>query len=243
MRTIWVIFHLVISIGILSIPIIIIGWFDENKWFVGNIMRLWAKWIIWSTGIKYDIIGKEYLNPNDQYIFMCNHESALDILIGINCLPYNIVFLAKKELFAIPFFGWALKAAGMIRIDRQNKEKAKISVDRAIEKLMSSHFSTLIYPEGTRSDADDILQFKKGGFILAIRSKLPVVPVTIIGAHSLLPKKSLRLVKGKVLFIIDKPINTSNLLETDKNQLLNQCRDIMLNNKKNYNHENISYNH
>ena len=86
-----------------------------------------------------------------------------------------------------------------------------------------------------------ILPFKKGGFILAIRSKLPVVPVTIIGTHSLLQKKSLRLLKGKVLFIIDKPINTSNLLEVDKNQLLNKCRDIMINNKKNYNDKNISY--
>jgi len=241
LRSIWVILHLVISIGILSIPIIIIGWFDENKWFVGKTMRLWAKWIIWSTGMEYEVVGKEHLSANHQYIFMSNHESALDILIGINCLPYNIVFLAKKELFIIPFFGWALKAAGMIRIDRENKEKAKISVDKAIEKLILSQFSTLIYPEGTRSDAGKILPFKKGGFILAIRSKLPVVPVTIIGAHSLLPKKSLRLLKGKVLFIIDKPINTSNLLEVDKNQLLNKCRDIMINNKKNYNDKNISY--
>ncbi len=219
------------------------GWFDRDKRFVGQVMRLWAHWIIKSMGIKYEIKGLENLDPKQQYIFMSNHESALDILIGISCLPYNIVFLAKKELFIIPFFGWALKAAGMIKIDRQNKEKAKFSVDKAIEKLLSSHFSTLIYPEGTRSDADEILPFKKGGFILAIRSKLPVVPVTIIGAHSLLPKKSLRLVKGKVLFIIDKPINTSNLLETDKNQLLNQCRDIMINNKKNYNYGNSSYNH
>ena len=103
MRTIWVIFHLVVSIVILSIPVIILGWLDEDKWFIGKIMRLWAKWMIWSTGIKYEIVGKEHLIAKHQYIFMSNHESALDILIGINSLPCDIVFLAKKELFIILF--------------------------------------------------------------------------------------------------------------------------------------------
>ena len=78
---------------------------------------------------------------------MSNHESALDVLLGVACLPFDIIFLAKKELFRIPVFGWAMQAAGMIKIDRQNQEKAKQSVDKAVEKLTRAKFSTLLYPE------------------------------------------------------------------------------------------------
>ena len=83
-------------------------------------------------GIAYEVRGMKHLSHGHQYIFMSNHESALDILLGVACLPYNIVFLAKKELFNIPVFGWAMYAAGMIKIDRQNREKAKQSVEQAV---------------------------------------------------------------------------------------------------------------
>ena len=181
MRFIWVFIHLSLSVGILSLTIFIFGWCDRDKMFVGKISRLWAKWVIWLTGINYEVRGIENLKNKHQYIFICNHESVLDILLGVACLPCNMIFLAKKELFKIPIFGWVMKAAGMVKIDRQNQEMAKQSVDRAV-KLIDSKFSTLLYLEGTRSETEEIQPFKKGGFILTIRLKLPVVPITIIGA-------------------------------------------------------------
>jgi len=226
-------------VGILSIPILILGWFDRDKRLVGKICRLWARWVIWSMGITYEVRGIEHLINKHQYIFMSNHGSALDILMGVACLPYNIIFLAKKELFMIPILGWAMQAAGMIKIDRQNSNKAKQSVDQAVEKLIDSKFSTLLYPEGTRSEFGEILPFKKGGFILAIRSKLPVVPISIIGAHSVLPKKTLKLHKGNIKFVIDVPINTTDLHEGDENNLLTQCRNTIIKNKEAYTSENI----
>ena len=239
MRFIWVFIHLFISVGILSIPILILGWFDRDEWFVGKITRFWERWVIWSMGIPYEVRGMENLSHEQQYIFMSNHESALDILLGVACLPYNIVFLAKKELFMIPIFGWAMQVAGMIKIDRQNQEKAKQSVYQAVEKLTYSKFSTLLYPEGTRSESGKILPFKKGGFILAIWSKLPVVPITIIGARSVLPKKSLKLHKGNIKIVVDVPIYTADLHEEDKNKLLTQCRNVMIKNQETYTSEYI----
>ena len=154
MRVIWVIIHLILSIGILSVPILTMGWFDHDKKLVGKISRLWARWVLWSMDISYEIKGLDHLSHEHQYIFMCNHESALDILLCVAYLPYNIIFLAKKELFSIPVFGWAMQAAGMIKIDRQNQEKAKQSVHQAVEKLTYSKFSTLLYPEGNRSELE-----------------------------------------------------------------------------------------
>ena len=197
-------------------------------------MRLWATWMLWSMEIKYEVKGLSNLDLESQYVFMSNHESAVDILIGIKCLPYNLVFLAKRELFVIPIFGWALKASGMVKIDRRNSDKAKSSVDRAINVFMGSKFSTLLYPEGTRSQTGNILPFKKGGFILAIRSKLPIVPLTIIGASSILPSKSFKLAKGKVKLIIDKPIITHDMKEKNKNDLVDHCRKIIIDNKNDH---------
>ena len=239
MRFIWVFTNLILSLGILCVPILIFGWFDKDKWLVGKISRLWARWVIWSMGITYEIKGIKHLSYKHQYIFMCNHESALDVLLGVACIPNNIIFLAKKELFRIPIFGWAMQAAGMIKIDRRNRKKARLSVDSTVEKLKGSKFSTLLYPEGTRSETGKIQPFKKGGFILAIRSKLPVVPITIIGARSVLPKKSLTLNKGVIKIIIDVPIDTADLHEEDKDKLLTQCRNTMIRNKETYVSEHI----
>ena len=227
MRVIWVLLNLVLSVLIVCIPILAIGWLDRDKNITGKLSKMWAQWVIWSTGIRYDVYGLENLESDKKYIFMSNHQSALDILLGVACIPYKIVFLAKKELFKIPIFGWAMQAAGMIKIDRQNSERARKSVDEAVNILINSSFSTLIYPEGTRSETGDLLPFKKGGFILAIRSQLPIVPITIIGAGNVLPKRSFTFNKGQIKVIIDKPISTQNLAADNKEELIASCRNTI----------------
>ena len=227
MRVIWFIINLVLSISVCSIPIIAVGWFDKEKYYTGKLIKMWARWVIWSTGIQYEIDGLDNLNLDKQYIFMSNHESALDIVLGVAAIPSNIVFLAKKELFRVPVFGWAMEAAGMIKIDRQNPEIARKSVSEAVETLMHSSFSTLIYPEGTRSNGEELLPFKKGGFILAIRTQLPVVPITILGAGNVLPKGTLAIKKSHIKMIIDNPIPTLEMDINDKDQLLQDCRNII----------------
>ncbi len=227
MRVIWFLINLVLSISVCSIPIIAVGLFDKEKYYTGKLIKMWARWVIWSTGIQYEIDGLANLNLDKQYIFMSNHESALDIVLGVAAIPFNIVFLAKKELFRVPVFGWAMEAAGMIKIDRQNPEIARKSVSEAVETLMHSSFSTLIYPEGTRSNGEELLPFKKGGFILAIRTQLPVVPITILGAGNVLPKGTLAIKKSHIKMIIDNPIPTLEMDINDKDQLLQDCRNII----------------
>ena len=227
MRVIWFLINLVLSISVCSIPIIAVGLFDKEKYYTGKLIKMWARWVIWSTGIQYEIDGLDNLNLDKQYIFMSNHESALDIVLGVAAIPSNIVFLAKKELFKVPIFGWAMDSSGMIKIDRENPEMARKSVSEAVETLMHSSFSTLIYPEGTRSNGEELLPFKKGGFILAIRTQLPVVPITILGAGNVLPKGTLAIKKSHIKMIIDNPIPTLEMDINDKDQLLQDCRNII----------------
>ena len=227
MRVIWFLINLVLSISVCSIPIIAVGLFDKEKYYTGKLIKMWARWVIWSTGIQYEIDGLDNLNLDKQYIFMSNHESALDIVLGVAAIPSNLVFLAKKELFRVPVFGWAMNSSGMIKIDRENPELARKSVSEAVETLMHSSFSTLIYPEGTRSNGEELLPFKKGGFILAIRTQLPVVPITILGAGNVLPKGTLAIKKSHIKMIIDNPIPTLEMDINDKDQLLQDCRNII----------------
>ena len=227
MRVIWFLINLILSISVCSIPIIAVGLFDKEKYYTGKLIKMWARWVIWSTGIQYEIDGLDNLNLDKQYIFMSNHESALDIVLGVAAIPSNLVFLAKKELFRVPVFGWAMEAAGMIKIDRQNPEIARKSVSEAVDTLMHSSFSTLIYPEGTRSNGKELLPFKKGGFILAIRTQLPVVPITILGAGNVLPKGTLAIKKSHIKMIIDNPIPTLGMDINNKDQLLQDCRNII----------------
>ena len=211
MRTIWVVFHLFISVLCCSLPIILLGWFDKNKNFVSRICKFWSRWMLWSTGITYNVFGLDLIDKEKQYVFMCNHTSALDILFGVASIPNNIVFLAKKELFSIPLFGLAMKAAGMIKIDRQNSQIARKSVNDAIKSLFKTRLSTLIYPEGTRSQNSQLKEFKKGGFILAIQNQCPIVPMSIIGAGTSLPKGSINIKSNAVNIVFSRPISTKKI--------------------------------
>jgi 1-acyl-sn-glycerol-3-phosphate acyltransferase len=230
MRAFWFISNLVFSIFIFSILIIIVGFFDRKKEYTGILSKIWANWVLWSSGIKYIIYGLDNLDLNKQYIFISNHVSALDIILGFVAIPLNITFLAKKELFRIPFFGWAMSAAGMIKIDRQNSDRAKASIDKAVNSLIDSTFSTIIYPEGTRSVSGDLLPFKKGGFVLAIRSQIPIVPLTIVGAGKALPKGSLSIKKKEIKLFLGKPIKTIGIDLKQKDDLLQNCRQEITNN-------------
>ena len=118
----------------------------------------------------------------------------------------------------------------MINIDRQDAERARKSVNDAVNTLIRSSFSTLIFPEGTRSETGDLLPFKKGGFILAIRSQLPIVPVTIVGSGDVLPKGSFTINKGKIKVIISMPISTQNLEVNNKEELIENCRNAIIKN-------------
>ena len=230
MRSLWFFINLIISIIIFSIPIIIIGTFNKNKNYTGNLSQIWANWVLWSTGLNYNVYGKENIDLNSQYIFISNHVSALDIILGFVAIPLNITFLAKKELFKIPLFGWAMTAAGMIKIDRQNPEKAKASIDKATKTLIRSNFSTIIYPEGTRSKSGSLLPFKKGGFVLAIKSQLPIVPFTVVGAEKALPRGSFNIIKKDINLFIGKPIETKHLTLENKEDLIQNCRQEIINN-------------
>ncbi len=191
-------FNIIIFTPIFSILIIFIGLFDSKKKYTSYLSRLWAKIILFLSFVSYSIEGLDKIQLGQKYIIISNHQSFLDILVTFSLLPLDISFFTKKELFYIPVFGWALLTAGMVPVDRYNKNKSKKSVDLALNHLKKTNLSVLNYPEGTRTSFNQVSIFKKGGIILAIESKIPILPIALVYNEKNLTN-NIRLVVGDTL--------------------------------------------
>ncbi|MCX7816553.1 MAG: 1-acyl-sn-glycerol-3-phosphate acyltransferase [Syntrophales bacterium] len=199
----------------------------ENS--IHKIARIWARILLRIANIKVDVKGKENVIPDKPQIFMANHQSDLDVLITLAHVPGQFRWIAKKELFRIPVFGRAMKKAGYIPIDRENRQEALKSLNEAAMKIKEGK-SVMSFPEGTRSADGTIKPFKQGMFYLAIQSGVPIVPITIIGAAELMKKRSLTVKPGTIKLIIDKPVDVSSYTLETRYELIEQVRNIIIQN-------------
>ncbi|HYA13883.1 MAG TPA: lysophospholipid acyltransferase family protein [Syntrophales bacterium] len=199
---------------------------DEN--IIHKVAHIWAKMLLVLTSIKVEIIGAENILKGSQ-IFMANHQSDFDIFIVLAHLPGQFRWIVKKELFNIPLFGKAMRNAGYIEIDRQNREKAMQSLDQAARKIREGK-SVMSFPEGTRSRDGKIKPFKQGMFYLAIKSGVPIVPISIIGAGEIMPKRSLLIKPGKIIMVIDRPIDVSGYSIENRQDLIERVQNIITRN-------------
>jgi len=181
------------------------------------------------TNVQVSVLGTEYISTERPQIFMSNHQSDFDIFIVLAYLPVQFRWLAKKELFRIPVFGKAMKKAGYIEIDRQNHERAMQNLVEASRKIREGK-SVMSFPEGTRSMDGTIKAFKKGMFHLALEAGVPIVPITIIGASEIMPKRSLKINPGRITMIIDRPIDVTAYSEDSRSELTERVRSVIINN-------------
>jgi 1-acyl-sn-glycerol-3-phosphate acyltransferase len=227
---VWILI-LVIStvvIGPILILILFIPHLDRGAKFTYRYLAvLWA-WInLTSTGVRVRVIGKEKIDKDKSYIVMTNHQSNLDVLALATRLPLQLRWIAKRELMKVPIFGFAIKRLGMIIIDRKNPEKAHESMKSAGEK-MKSGLSIIIFPEGTRSKDGKLLEFKKGGFVMALQTKTPILPITINGSRFCLPKGGLfSLRPGTIQMIIHDIVDVAGLTVEDRDRLSEKVREVI----------------
>jgi 1-acyl-sn-glycerol-3-phosphate acyltransferase len=169
--------------------------------------RPWAATILLASGVRVIARGRESV-PGHPVLYVTNHQSHFDVLALVKALPGQYRIVAKKELFSIPVFGWALWLAGFIRIDRADRDQAIRSLDRAAGRMRRGH-SVVMFAEGTRSPDGRLLPFKKGGFVLALSNGFPIVPVTISGSRAVLPKGRRDVRPGVIEVVIGHPVDSS----------------------------------
>jgi len=155
---------------------------------------------------------------------MANHQSLFDIPVLLATLPGQTRFMAKQGLFRIPIFGWALSAGGFIPVDRQDRSRAKEAFASAVARLQAGA-SVLVFPEETRSLDGRLLAFQRGGFLLALKSGLPIVPVGIAGTLAVQGKRSFLIHPGEVSVRYGAPIAMTGFDLRQKRELLLIVRD------------------
>jgi 1-acyl-sn-glycerol-3-phosphate acyltransferase len=188
----------------------------------------WARGLLWSAGISVHARGLENIDPNGKYVFVSNHQSHLDILALLCVVKAHLTFIAKRELFYVPFFGWSIAVLGHIAIDRSSARKARASLDTAVRRLQDENISVVIFPEGTRSRTGEVSDFKRGSFSLAIESGLEVIPVSIDGTFRVLRKGSLWIHPGTATVTFGAPLDMTGLTATDKDALSSRVRELIV---------------
>jgi 1-acyl-sn-glycerol-3-phosphate acyltransferase len=215
--------NLVFTTIVLSIAALIASLFDEKGDTVRRIARFWAAMHLRACGITVSITGVDNISK-PPYIFMVNHQSALDIYALLCALPVSSKWIAKRQLFSIPFFGWAMKRAGYISIDRENPREALKAINDAARKIKEGT-NIVIFPEGTRSKDGVLLPFKKGVFSLVVRAGIPVIPVGIRGTSVLQPKGGFIPAKKGVIYIgIGEPIPVEEHNPSEKAKIMDEVR-------------------
>lgn len=187
-----------------SVSAFIATLFDSSGRVYAWHARLWARLGLALGGVTVTLAGAEHL-PDGPVIFMSNHQSNFDILSLLAAMPRQIHWIAKKELFEIPVFGPSMRRGGYIPLDRGNGRKALQSMDEAAATIHKGK-SVVLFPEGTRSPDGNLLPFKRGGFILARKADVPVVPVTINGSGRINPANSFRLYSGDITITLHPPV-------------------------------------
>jgi len=230
-RTVFVWSCIVIATLVLGFFAFITYPFDQKGRVVHRYARLWGKVALLANRVKVKVEGMEQLKGEGPYIFMSNHQGSYDIFALLGYLPFQFKWLAKKELFSIPFFGWTMAAAGYISIDREGTRKTVEAINEAARKIREG-MSLVIFPEGSRSPNGSIQPFKKGGFTLAIKSKVPIIPIAITGSREIMPKEKLTATSGEIKIRMDHPIETKNYSLKDRESLMEKVNQAISRNFK-----------
>ena len=185
--------------------------------------RRWAQHALWASGVPYSVHGMEHVPKDQPVVFASNHQSWFDIFLVLAALPGSVRFVAKKEMASVPLLGAAMRAAGHIYIDRQNRQAAFEAYEEAAVAIREG-LSAVVFPEGTRSRSGELIPFKKGPFVLAIAAGVPIVPAYCAGTFTLMPKGSWRLAPHPIALVFGPPISTAGLTYEDRERVADQTR-------------------
>lgn len=220
----WGVLWLLLTTVVISSITVILGLLGVRQDHLQALARLWARMLLWGLRLKVTVNGRANLESGATYIFAANHSSMLDIILLLAELPRNFRWMAKKNLFNIPFLGWGMHFCGYIPVDRENRRAAMRSIGVACQRIEEG-VSVVIFPEGTRTPEGQLHHFQPGGFVLAIRTGRPVVPLAIVGAGAALPRGSLYFQPGHLSLNIAEPISTEGLSQSDRHELAQRTED------------------
>jgi 1-acyl-sn-glycerol-3-phosphate acyltransferase len=197
--------------------IVIVFWKNDRAFHW--LARGWAKTTLAIGGVKVRVSGLEKIDLSRSYVYVSNHASMFDIPAILAAIPDQIRIVYKKELHWVPIFGWGLKYGSYIAIDRTRGSDAMKSLERAAAMIRTGA-SALLYAEGTRTLDGKLQPFKRGAFNLAVKAGVPVVPLTVNGSFTLMPKRSFVVHPGTMELILESPIEITGTGKEEELRLM-----------------------
>jgi 1-acyl-sn-glycerol-3-phosphate acyltransferase len=176
------------------------------------------------AGIRCRVTGREHLPPHRTVVFCANHVSNVDPPMLFLVLHRRLHLLYKAEFGKVPILGRAVRGGGFIPVDRGNSEQGQWAVEQAVAALQRGD-TFLVFPEGTRSRTGDLLPFKKGGFVMAIKAQVPIVPVAIAGGRAAMAKGSMIIRPVTIDIRVGTPIETAGTTIDDRDRLASEARE------------------
>jgi 1-acyl-sn-glycerol-3-phosphate acyltransferase len=180
------------------------------------------------AGVRLQVSGLEHLQASPA-VYASNHGSNIDppaVFLALRALFPDVRILYKAELRRLPVLVRLFDAAGFIPVERGNPSQSRPAVDRAARAIAAGQ-SFIIFPEGTRSRTGELLPFKKGGFIMALRAQVPIVPVAVSGGREAMRKGSVLIRPATVRVRLSEPIPTAGLTVADRDALAERVRDAI----------------
>lgn len=210
-----------------GVPAILLEWATRRLKVVYPVSvfgaRIWLRLI----GVKIRVSGAENLERGRAYVLISNHRSYLDPPALLTSLRKRLGFIAKKELLRVPVLGQGMRYVNAIAIDRSDRTKAVQTMQAAAERLRSG-ISYIVFAEGTRAGAEELLPFKKGGFYMALETRAPIAPVAIKNTGRLMGKGAGEARPGIVEIKILPAVETERLsTDQDVEQLIEQVRTMI----------------
>ena len=198
---------------------VVFGWKDVLYQFGHGGVRL----ALALTGIRFRVAGHQHLPVGRAAVFCSNHQSNVDPPVLYEAVHPRMHIFYKREIDGIPILARAFRIAGFIPVDRRNKEAAMRSIEAGAASIRSGN-SFLIFPEGTRSHTDELLPFKKGGFVMAIRAQAPIVPIAVQGGRAAMRRGSWIIRPVTVSVRVGRPVETAGAGHGDRDQIIARVR-------------------
>jgi 1-acyl-sn-glycerol-3-phosphate acyltransferase len=207
--------------------IAVIGSWMPLRWHVSDrAASLWCRVLLAVAGVRFEVEGREHLRPERPQVVVANHLSNLDPMVCWLALqPLHYRFLAKKEVYKIPFFRTAVKAMHMVKVDRQAGAGGYDFINQQVREVFDLGLSLLIYGEGTRSRTHEVREFKKGPFIIARALGAPILPVTIEGTELAWPPGDWRMYGGRARVVIHPLVEQEGTPVEMRKKVERQIRD------------------
>lgn len=184
--------------------------------------RNWGRTELWAAGVRVLPDGLEHVQTDRPQIFVANHQSIFDIFAILATMPASVRFVAKRELGRLPIFAAAMRSAGHVFIDRKDRRAAGRAMRAAGVRMKRETLSLGLFPEGTRSRDGKLKDFKKGTFVLAIETQVPILPVAVDGGWRIVRKG--RIAPGRMWLTVARAMPTEGLTSEDRDTVLADVR-------------------